>query len=57
MALATRLPDHHIDLWRGTGQREFQPGKPLRADPPPDFTPVPPGSYKSAAALLLTDGP
>jgi Ca-activated chloride channel family protein len=60
IALATLFPDHDIDLSKVTGQRNMpralQPENPRRTDPAPDFTPVAPGSYESAAILLLTDG-
>ena len=60
IGLAALFPEQDIDLSRMTGQRnmprELQPGKPPRADPPADPTPVAPGSYESAAILLLTDG-
>ena len=60
IALATLFPDHDIDLSKVTGQRNMpramQPENPRRTDPAPAFTPVAPGSYGSAAILLLTDG-
>ena len=60
IGLATLFPEHKIDLSKITGQRNMPrampPENPRRADPAPDFTPVPPGSYESAAILLLTDG-
>jgi Ca-activated chloride channel homolog len=62
ISLATLFPDAGItlDSVSQTGRREQQ-GKPL-ADPrdakavQKPFTPVPPGSYTSAAIILLTDG-
>ena len=54
LSLATIFPDAGIDLSDITGQRDMPPGpndKPKR-----DFTPVPPGSYSSAAIIMLTDG-
>ncbi len=58
LSLATLFPDHGIEIQHVTGQRNF-PGKPLGKDPQddrPKFTPVPPGSYQSAAIIMLTDG-
>jgi Ca-activated chloride channel homolog len=54
LSLATIFPDAGIDLSQITGQRNMPPSpgdKPKQA-----FTPVPPGSYSSAAVILLTDG-
>jgi Ca-activated chloride channel family protein len=54
LSLATLFPEAGIDLSQITGQRNMppQPGdKPLK-----EFTPVPAGSYNSAAIILLTDG-
>jgi Ca-activated chloride channel family protein len=60
ISLATLFPDEDIDLSNINGQRKmpraFQLDNPKRTDPPPEFTPVPPGSYESAAIVLLTDG-
>jgi len=54
LSLATLFPDAGIDLSQITGQREMPPGP--NDKPKPAFTPVPPGSYASAAIILLTDG-
>jgi Ca-activated chloride channel family protein len=54
LSLATLFPDSGIDLSQITGQREMPPGP--NDKPKPVFTPVPPGSYPSAAIILLTDG-
>jgi Ca-activated chloride channel family protein len=54
LSLATLFPDAGIDLSQITGQREMPPGP--NDKPRPAFTPVPPGSYPSAAIILLTDG-
>jgi len=54
LSLATLFPDAGIDLSQITGQREMPPGP--NDKPKPPFTPVPPGSYPSAAIILLTDG-
>ena len=58
LSLATLFPDHGIEIQQITGQRNF-PGKPLgkdSKDDKPKFTPVQPGSYQSAAVIMLTDG-
>jgi Ca-activated chloride channel family protein len=54
LSLATLFPDAGIDLSQITGQRAMPPGP--NDKPKPEFTPVPPGSYPSAAIILLTDG-
>jgi Ca-activated chloride channel homolog len=54
LSLATIFPDANIDLSQITGQRAMPPGP--NDKPRPEFTPVPPGSYPSAAIILLTDG-
>jgi Ca-activated chloride channel homolog len=54
LSLATLFPDAGIDLSQITGQREMPPGP--NDKPRPVFTPVAPGSYTSAAIILLTDG-
>jgi Ca-activated chloride channel family protein len=54
LSLATIFPDAGIDLSDITGQREMPPA--AGDKPRPEFTPVPPGSYGSAAIILLTDG-
>ena len=56
LSLATLFPDAGIEIQHVTGQRNFN-GKPLtdkKAEKP--FTPVAPGSYTSAAIIMLTDG-
>ena len=57
LSLATLFPDHGIEIQHVTGQRNF-PGRPIgkAADEKPKFTPVEPGSHKSAAIIMLTDG-
>jgi Ca-activated chloride channel family protein len=63
VSLATLFPDAGIDIAnfgpqssnnnnRARGVPLDQAGKP----PPKEFTPVPPGSYTSAAIIMLTDG-
>jgi Ca-activated chloride channel homolog len=64
VCLAELFPDHGSDL----AEMTFGPGRPPSGQsqrpgqagpakgPPKAITPVPPGSYKSAAIILLTDG-
>ena len=55
LSLATIFPDAGIDLSQITGQRAMPRAlgeKPAEKE----FTPVEPGSYSSAAIILLTDG-
>ena len=54
LSLATIFPEAGIDLSQITGQRNMPPGP--NDKPRPDFTPVQPGSYSSAAIIMLTDG-
>ena len=54
LSLATIFPEAGIDLSQITGARAMPPGP--NDKPPPDFRPVAPGSYPSAAIILLTDG-
>jgi Ca-activated chloride channel family protein len=54
LSLATIFPDAGIDLAQITGQRSMPPGP--NDKPPPEFEPVEPGSYTSAAIVMLTDG-
>jgi Ca-activated chloride channel family protein len=54
LSLATIFPDAGIDLSQITGERRMPPGP--NDKPKPPFTPVTPGSYNSAAIILLTDG-
>jgi Ca-activated chloride channel family protein len=56
LSLATIFPDAGIDLSQITGQREFPPAGAADKPARPVFTPVAPGSYSSAAIILLTDG-
>jgi Ca-activated chloride channel homolog len=59
VSLATIFPDAGIDVSSLTFGRDAPRGVPLdqdrKAEKPP-FKPVPPGSYTSAAIILLTDG-
>lgn len=58
LCLAELFPDHHLDVGEMTfgnrprGRSLDDKGKP----PPLQVTPVAPGSYKSAAIILLSDG-
>jgi Ca-activated chloride channel family protein len=54
LSLATLFPDAGIDLSQITGQRAMPPAPGDK--PKAEFTPVEPGSYASAAIILLTDG-
>ncbi|MEP6740153.1 MAG: VWA domain-containing protein [Caldimonas sp.] len=54
LSLATIFPEAGIDLSQITGARSMPPGP--NDKPKPDFTPVQPGTYSSAAIILLTDG-
>ena len=58
ISLATLFPDAGIDLQSMQGGRDRQRG--FAIDQPPkekkEFTPVAPGSYSSAAIIMLTDG-
>ena len=54
LSLATIFPDAGIDLSQITGARNMPPSPGDKAKK--DFTPVEPGSYGSAAIILLTDG-
>jgi len=54
LSLATIFPEAGIDLSQITGQRNMPLGPGDK--PKQDFVPVAPGSYASAAVILLTDG-
>jgi Ca-activated chloride channel family protein len=54
LSLATIFPEAGIDLSQITGQRAMPLGPGDKQ--PKEFTPVPPGSFNSAAIVLLTDG-
>jgi len=59
VSLATIFPEADIDLSALIYGRNFSRGTPLdksRNTENPPFKPVPPGSYASAAIILLTDG-
>ncbi len=55
LSLATLFPDDGIEIQHVTGQRNF-PGQPIGKKEDKAFTPVPAGSYTSAAVIMLTDG-
>ena len=55
LSLATLFPDDGIEIQHVTGQRNF-PGKPIGQKQERPFTPVAPGSFTSAAVIMLTDG-
>jgi Ca-activated chloride channel homolog len=54
LSLSAIFPDADIDLSQITGQRNM--AQPLGEKPKGNFTPVEPGSYTSAAIIMLTDG-
>jgi Ca-activated chloride channel family protein len=61
VCLAELFPDHGIDLAEmtfGSTRREARSLDEKKADKPApkEITPVPPGSYESAAIILLSDG-
>jgi Ca-activated chloride channel family protein len=55
LSLATIFPDAGIEISQATGQRNM-PGPMDEKKNKPEFTPVEPGSYNSAAIIMLTDG-
>lgn len=59
LSLATIFPDAGIDIAALGGRQAMRP-KPIdeisKQDPAKPFTPVAPGSYNSAAIIMLTDG-
>ena len=55
LSLATLFPDAGIDLSKITGARAMPPPAGERKDAKP-VQPMEPGSYRSAAVILLTDG-
>jgi Ca-activated chloride channel homolog len=56
LSLATLFPDAGIDLSQITGARPMPAGFGEKKKDKPEFKPVEPGSYNSAAIILLTDG-
>jgi Ca-activated chloride channel homolog len=58
ISLATLFPEAGIELQQ-MGSSRFGAGRPidqLNKEPKKEFTPVAPGSYNSAAIIMLTDG-
>jgi Ca-activated chloride channel family protein len=55
LSLATLFPDAGIEIEQATGQRNM-PGPLDEKKNKKEFTPVAPGSYESAAIIMLTDG-
>ena len=57
LSLATLFPDDGIEIQHVTGQRNFPDNKPIgREQNERKSKPVAPGSYNSAAIIMLTDG-
>ncbi|MEO5732346.1 MAG: VWA domain-containing protein [Rubrivivax sp.] len=57
LSLATLFPDDGIEIQHVTGQRNFPGKEPIGQEKPKkELKPVPPGSYNSAAIIMLTDG-
>lgn len=56
LSLATIFPDAGIEISQATGQRNMPGPLDEKKDKKEEFTPVPPGSYTSAAIIMLTDG-
>lgn len=56
LSLATLFPDDGIEIQHVTGQKNFPDSRPIAKKEPRPFTPVAPGSYNSAAVIMLTDG-
>ncbi len=55
LSLATLFPDDGIEIQQITGQRNM-PAPIGEEEKKKEFVPVEPGSYKSAAIIMLTDG-
>jgi Ca-activated chloride channel family protein len=56
LSLATLFPDAGYDLSQITGAKPMPRGFGDKKEDKPEFKPVEPGSYASAAIILLTDG-
>jgi Ca-activated chloride channel family protein len=56
LSLATLFPDAGYDLSQITGAKPMPPGFPDKTEDKPPPNAVEPGSYASAAIILLTDG-
>jgi Ca-activated chloride channel family protein len=56
LSLATLFPDDGIEISHITGERRMPKMLGDAEKPKREFKPVPPGSYSSAAVIMLTDG-
>jgi Ca-activated chloride channel family protein len=56
LSLATLFPDAGIEIQNVTGQRNMPPSPLDEKKEKTEFVPVPPGSFNSAAVIMLTDG-
>jgi Ca-activated chloride channel family protein len=56
LSLATLFPDAGIEIEQATGQRNMPPPLDEKKKEKKEFKPVEPGSYTSAAIIMLTDG-
>ena len=56
LSLATIFPDAGIEISQATGQRNMPASSLDEKKDKQEFTPVPAGSYTSAAIIMLTDG-
>ena len=60
VSLATLFPEDGIEIEEATGQRRMpaplDPARQKERERKENFKPVPPGSYTSAAIIMLTDG-
>jgi Ca-activated chloride channel homolog len=56
LSLATLFPDDGIEIEQATGQRNMPPPLDEKKKEKKEFKPVEPGSYTSAAIIMLTDG-
>ncbi len=56
LSLATLFPDDGIEIQHITGQRNFPDKSPIAKKDAKPTQPVAPGSYNSAAIIMLTDG-
>ncbi|MGL6111994.1 MAG: VWA domain-containing protein [Rubrivivax sp.] len=56
LSLATIFPDAGIEIQQATGQKNMPSPLDEKKDEKKAFTPVEPGSYTSAAIIMLTDG-
>ncbi len=56
LSLATLFPDDGIEIQHVTGQKNFPDNRSIAKKEAKPFAPVQPGSYNSAAVIMLTDG-